>query len=291
MDRELFDKDFFEKLKTLKFGGTMRLSAGRTGARKSTAKGNSVEFSDFREYIPGDDTRRVDWNVYGRTEKLYIRQYMEEKEGLYQIFIDTSRSMACGTPEKGRMALQMAGAFSYIVLNNLDRVYITQMKEHAQERGKGVAGKQAFPYVLNELSRIHFDGKTTLARSILCRPVPIGGTSIIISDFLDPAGIEAAVRYLAYRKQTMIFVRILSPEEVHPDYEGTINLVDIETDDRVKITMTRQALRAYRERLAAQEAALQKLSMKYGASLVTLRTDEPLAAAMLHGLSGVLAVK
>ena len=123
---DVFDGEFFEKLNTLKMSLDMRLSQGLSGARKSSAKGVSVEFSDFREYVLGDDIRRIDWNAYGRSDKLYIKQFMEEKEGIFQIFVDTSRSMSFGEIPKAKMALQTAGALSYIILNNLDRY--TSMK-------------------------------------------------------------------------------------------------------------------------------------------------------------------
>ena len=127
MQEKIFDDDFFQKLNTLKLSLNMRLNQGMSGARKSGAKGTSVEFSDFREYMLGDDIRRIDWNAYGRMDKLFIKQFMEEKEGIYHIFLDTSKSMDYGEPKKSRLALQIAGALSYLVLNNLDRVYVTQM--------------------------------------------------------------------------------------------------------------------------------------------------------------------
>lgn len=96
MESAVFDKGFFDKLNTLKMSLNMRLNQGMSGIRKSSAKGSSVEFSDFREYMMGDDIRRIDWNAYGRTDKLYIKQFMEEKEGIFQIFIDTKRSMEFG---------------------------------------------------------------------------------------------------------------------------------------------------------------------------------------------------
>lgn len=291
MNTEIFDNGFFEKLNTLKIGLTMLLSEGMSGIRKSSAKGNSVEFSDFREYIPGDDIRRIDWNAYGRTDKLYIKQFMEEKEGIYNLFLDTSQSMRFGTPGKYKMALQIAGALSYIILNNLDRVSLNEMKENSLVKGKGVTGKRAFPFLLEELSQMEFAGATTLSQAILSRPVQRGGTSIIISDFLDASGIEDAIKYLAYRKQTIVLIQILAPEEERIDYEGTLHLVDMETGQKVKITMTNAAIREYGKRLETWKGDLKIMAMKYGVSYVYLRSDESLQAAMLHGLNGVMAAK
>ncbi len=291
MENTVFDKGFFDKLNTLKMSLNMRLSQGMSGIRKSSAKGSSVEFSDFREYMLGDDIRRIDWNAYGRTDKLYIKQFMEEKEGIFQIFIDTSRSMTFGTEPKSNMALQIAGAISYIVLNNLDRVYINEMKENTLTKGKGVNGGTAFSHVLDDLSRMQFDGKTTLNKTILSRPVQVGGVSIIISDFLDENGIEDALRYLAFRKQTIVLIQVLAKEELEIDYEGTLNIQDIETGNRVKITMSNATIKKYKDALHNMQEDLEKLSRKYGAKYVCIRSDENLVNAMLHGFSGILQGK
>jgi len=288
MESAVFDKHFFDKLNTLKMSLNMRLSQGMSGIRKSSAKGSSVEFSDFREYILGDDIRRIDWNAYGRTDKLYIKQFMEEKEGIFHIFIDTSRSMCFGEVPKSMLALQTAGALSYIILNNLDRVYINEMKENSITRGKGVTGTSAFSHVLKDLDRICFDGKTSLNKTILSRPVQNGGVSFIISDFLDKEGIEDAVKYLAYRNQMIVLIQILAREETEVDYEGTRNILDMETEERVKITMSNAAIRQYKERLFHMQEQLQSLARKYGGAYIFMQSDESLIHAMLHGFSGIL---
>lgn len=288
MESVIFDKGFFEKLNTLKMSLNMRLSQGMSGIRKSSARGSSVEFSDFREYMLGDDIRRIDWNAYGRTDKLYIKQFMEEKEGIFQIFIDTSRSMCFGEVPKSKMALQVAGALSYIILNNLDRVYINEMKENFLTRGKGVTGGAAFSHVLNDLNRITFDGKTTLNKTILSRQVRPGGVSVIISDFLDREGIEDAMKYLAFKKQAVVLIQILSREEMAVNYEGTLNILDMETNERVKITMSNATVKKYKEQVEDLQSRLQRLAGKYGAHYIFIRSDGDLIYEMLHGFSGIM---
>lgn len=291
MESAVFDKGFFDKLNTLKMSLNMRLNQGMSGIRKSSAKGSSVEFSDFREYMLGDDIRRIDWNAYGRTDKLYIKQFMEEKEGIFQIFVDTSKSMEFGEIPKSKMALQTAGALAYIILANLDRVYVNEMKENSITQGKGVTGSSAFSYILDNLNRITFDGKTTLNKTILSRPVKSGGVSIIISDFLDENGIGEAMKYLAYKKQTIVLIQILAKEETRIEYEGTVNILDMETSDRVKITMSNATIKKYNETLFTMQSNLQNLARKYGAHYIFMQSDESLIAAMLHGFSGILQGK
>lgn len=291
METVIFDTEFFQKLNTLKMSLNMRLSQGMSGIRKSSAKGSSVEFSDFREYMPGDDIRRIDWNAYGRTDKLYIKQFMEEKEGIFNIFLDTSSSMAFGEKAKSTMALQIAAALAYIILGNLDRVYINEMKENSLIKGKGAAGGAAFSHILRELERISFDGGTTLSRAIRKRPIQNGGVSVVISDFLDGAGIEDAVKYLAYKKQTILLVQILSREELEVNYEGTVNMLDAEDGSRVKLTMSNAVVKQYKENLYALQSRLQELARKYGGAYTMIPSDETLVNAVLSGFSGVLQGK
>ena len=289
MNDVLFDHTFFEKLNTVKMSLNMRLSQGMSGSRKSTAKGSSVEFSDFREYMLGDDIRRIDWNAYGRTDKLYIKQFMEEKEGLFRFFIDTSSSMEFGEKKKSLMALRISAALSYIIMNNLDRVFINELRRNSLVKGKGVSGGAAFSHLLRDLERINFEGDTHISKCISSYAVPRGGVSIIVSDFLDPEGIENAVKYLVSRKQAVILIQVLAREEIDVDYEGTVNILDMETNERVKITMSNAAIKDYRSRLTGMQDELSRISRKYGAHYVSVVSDEDLVSVLLSGFSGILA--
>lgn len=276
MGEKLFDQDFFSKLNNLAIAMNTRMTHGMGGGRKSNAKGTSVEFSDYREYIPGDDIRRIDWGAYGRLDKLYIKRFMEEKEGIFQIFIDTSSSMDFGEPKKSRTALQLAGALAYLVLNNLDRVYISEMQEDSLTHGKGRAGKQAFQQIMQELERVTFDGKTNLNKSIMSRQYQGSGVSIVISDFLDEKGIEEAVKYLRYKKQQIILIQVLARQEVEIEGDGTVNLLDMETGEEVRLTLNRATIEQYNQALKGMQERMQALARKYEMSYIQMVSDEPL---------------
>lgn len=284
MADKIFDDGFFQKLNTLKLSLTMRMNQGMSGARKSSAKGASVEFSDFREYMLGDDIRRIDWNAYGRMDKLFIKQFMEEKEAVYHIFLDTSKSMDFGDPQKSKLALQVAGALSYLILNNLDRVYVTQVQENALSYGKGLSGRNAYKKILAQLAGIRFDGKTTLAASITGRNISSQGCSIIISDFLDPAGIEPVLRYLKYKKQQIVLIQILAEQEVHITQEGSLNLIDSETGETVKVTVNRKMIEAYEQELTKLKSGLFRLARKYEAGYIFATTAEPIDRVLFDGM-------
>lgn len=284
MQEQIFDDDFFQKLNTLKLSLNMRLNQGMSGARKSGAKGTSVEFSDFREYMLGDDIRRIDWNAYGRMDKLFIKQFMEEKEGIYHIFLDTSKSMAYGEPKKSRLALQIAGALSYLVLNNLDRVYVTQVQENSLSEGRGLSGRNSYKRILAELNNVSFDGRTTLSGSIMSRNIKSRGCSIIISDFLDPAGIEPVLRYLKFKKQQIVLIQVLAREELTISKEGSLNLIDSETGEIVKVTVNRKMIEAYEAELQKLQYRLSVLAKKYEAGYVLAAADESIDRVMFEGL-------
>lgn len=276
MGEKLFDQEFFTKLNNLAIAMNTRMTHGMGGGRKSNAKGTSVEFSDYREYIPGDDIRRIDWGAYGRLDKLYIKRFMEEKEGIFQIFIDTSNSMNFGEPKKSRIALQLAGALAYLVLNNLDRVYVSEMQESTLTQGKGRAGKQAFRQIMQELEAVEFDGKTNLNKAITSRQYQGSGVSIVISDFFDEKGIEEAVKYLRYKKQQIILIQVLARQEIEIDGDGTVNLLDMETGEEVRLTLNRTTIEQYNQALQDMQNRLKALARKYEMSYIQMIADEPL---------------
>lgn len=290
---EIFNSDFFKSLTSLKLAMHLRLEKGMSGGRKSSAKGASVEFSDFREYIPGDDVRRIDWNVYGRMDKLYIKQFMEEKEATYHIFLDNSRSMDFGAEKKSVMALRLAGAFAYMILGQLDRAAIHTVTAENIGRHNPVTGRASFQRILQELEQVTFSGNTYLEDSIRRCSIKGKGVSIILSDFLDVHGVEGLIKYLAFQKQEVVLIQILSREEVDFYGEGTVNLIDSETREELKITMTRQSIRLYEEQMTRYQEQIARAARKYGCVYEQVISDEPLHKVIFEGFqnTGFLLTK
>lgn len=260
MDDGLFDSQFILGLNALRFAIRVRPVSGLSGGRRSLAFGSSAEFSDFREYIPGDDIRRIDWNAYGRTDRLYIKQFMEEKEAVFNIFVDTSRSMEFGEPSKLYTAKRAAGAFSYIALSGSDRVCVCGAGDGGLRVGRSVSGKHSFAGILDELSDMSASGGTSLLESVRRRGVARGGVSIIISDFLDRDSLDEMAGYLAYMKQQIVLIHVLAREELEIELDGTVNIVDMEDGDKIRITMSGASVRAYRAACRAHEDHLRRLA-------------------------------
>ncbi|MDE6364093.1 MAG: DUF58 domain-containing protein, partial [Lachnospiraceae bacterium] len=153
----MLDAAFFDRLSRLRLAMGGKSSMNMTGNRKSMQKGFSTEFSDFREYMPGDDLRRIDWNAYGRLDRLYVKEYMEEKETVVSILIDTSASMMYGAKRKSALACMLAAALAYMGLNNMDRVALYDMRNMQTPFVAG-GGRKALPMLAGFLSGLTFEG-------------------------------------------------------------------------------------------------------------------------------------
>ena len=274
MEDKIFDSEFFKMLQNLNINIKKSANYGASGARKSRVKGTSVEFSDFREYVPGDDFRRIDWNAYGRFDKFFIKLFMEEREALINVFVDGSKSMSFGEPAKSVLALRLAGAFSYLALNNLDRVCINTLRNKELKSIDALSGKMMLQRTLSFLQDIEFEGTTDINASIMRKDFKNKGVSIILSDFFTENGITEAVKYLTYRKQEVILIHILSPEELQPDYYGQVKLIDSETREEKSIILNPSIMKAYKKQLESFKNSLKDTAAKYGAAYIDASSAE-----------------
>lgn len=251
----MLDAKFYDTLSRLTLRMSHKSSLNMSGNRKSVQKGISAEFSDFREYMPGDDIRRMDWNVYARLDKLYIREYMEEKEAVVSVLVDTSASMDYGTDSKSELAKDLAAVVGFLALNNMDRLILYDMRD----MGRGLSvngGKNAFPKVLHWLERLEFAGEADMlaaARRVRYRGP---GVTVIISDFLHAdmldetaAGYEKLLQYLNFCKQRPVILHTMAAEELRITLEGALNLIDSETEDKLRLTVDAAAIDSYEREL------------------------------------------
>ncbi len=309
MEEKLFDAEFWNHLHRIRLAEGQRMSGGRSGGRRSMAKGSSVEFADFREYIPGDDIRRIDWNVYGRMDRLYVKLFMQEQEGIYTVVLDTSASMNFGTPSKAVMASRLAGAFGYVALHAQDRVRLASVFSGVATRGQngneagaadavpqakveaGLTGMQSLNRYLAQIERLSFAGQTDLWNSIRRIPFPRRGCTVVLSDFMDrgaePSRMEniaQVLKYLRFQKQDIILVRIVAEEEQHPMFQGTVNLIDEETEEELKVTMTEKLLSEYGKQVEEYRKELQRLAKRYQAHWMEVKNTETIDRVIDQGL-------
>lgn len=283
--RGIFTKEYLAKLERLSIGLTERLGAvGYSGGRKSSAKGSSLEFSDFREYVPGDDLRRVDWNGYGRFDKLYLKLFLEEKQAAVNLFVDTSSSMDFGG--KGTMAKAAAASLAYIAAGGGDRTQIFAFGEKAGAQKRGITKKAQLAETLDFMEGLEMGGGTDYMRAVRERSDIGRGVAVILSDFLSEQSPWDAVKLLQEKKQEVCLLRILTPEEIAPQSGGMVRLVDSETRETRDLELTEQAVSAYRQAFRSHEAALQEFCWRRGARFCRVDTDTPLLAVMEKMLMG-----
>lgn len=275
----ILDAAFFDKMSRLRLAMGHRASMNLTGNRKSIQKGSSMEFSDFREYMPGDDIRRIDWNAYGRLDRLYVKEYMEEKESVISILIDTSASMNYGSKKKSELACMLAAAFSYLGLNNMDRVMLYDMQRMQLPFVAG-GGKRVLPRLTSWLEQCLFDGQVDIGEAVKQLPMKGPGMTILISDFLQETFLEQEtvrklLRFLDYRKQKAVFLHVLAGEELSIGLTGTQNLIDMENQSTLRLTLDAGSIRAYEKALQHFLSQIRLECAKAGAfyAICSTKTD------------------
>jgi len=213
----LFDNEFMEKIRQISLHIQFEMDGTSAGNRKSRSKGSSVEFSDYREYSHGDDFRRVDWNAYGRFEKLFVKLYMEEREAPVNIFLDVSRSMDWGKPNKNIVSRRLAAALGYVCLSNFDRVSMYCADDTVQSMSGNVRGKNFFYKLTSLLESVQYTGKSNIQRAVENSWMGnTRGITVLISDFFTRGSFDELIKYLMYRKQRVYACHILSPQEIEP---------------------------------------------------------------------------
>lgn len=279
LDPTVFDEGFLRQLERLGVLMKQPVRGGLKGGRRSVKRGQSVEFADYRDYALGDDLRQLDWNVFARLERLFVKLFVEEEDVTITFLVDASPSMAFGRPQKLLFAKRAAAALGYIALSGEDRVVVAALAGRLARRQAGLRGSGRVFRLLANLSAIEpAEGPTDLLASARHAAAMLRGRGVVvlISDLLDPAA-DRVIRELAAAGSELIVLHTLSPEELDPALEGDLRLVDSESGDGVDVTVDLGTLDAYRARLAAWQEGLAELARRRRASYVPLSTDVPLA--------------
>jgi uncharacterized protein (DUF58 family) len=286
VDPTVFDESFLRQLERLLLLMRSPVRGGLKGGRRSVKRGQSVEFADYRDYSLGDDLRQLDWNVYARLEKLFVKLFVEEEDVTVTLLLDASASMATGRPDKLTFAKRAAAALGYIGLASEDRVAVSALTGRVARRRAALRGSGRVFRLLADLSAIQpADGPTDLVAAARHAAAQLHGRGVVVllSDLLDP-GADRVIRELAATGSEMIVLHVLSPDELDPSLEGDLRLVDTETGDRVDITADLATIDAYKARLATWKEGFADLAAKRRASYVDLSSDVNLAELMFAEL-------
>src|SRR2546423_2081387 len=235
----LLDPQFRHRLEQLELVSRKIFLGRMKGERRSKRNGQSVEFADYRSYVVGDDLRFLDWNLFGRLEKLFIRLFMEEEDLHFHILIDNSLSMDFGTPTKLHYAKQVAAALAFVGLVNMDRVVIEAFNDRLTQSLPAARGRRSLWRVLDFLQKLEPAGPSDLRKALRTFSLKSSGQGIVVllGHLMDKGGYEEALRYLLARRMDVYVLQILAQEEIEPELIGDLKLIDVEDADEAEITV------------------------------------------------------
>ena len=281
----LLDGAFARRLERLTLVSRKRLVGQGQGDRRSLRKGSSLEFADYRHYVEGDDPARVDWNIYSRTDTLFVRLYEEEEVLNVHLLVDASRSMDWGDPSKLRFARRLAAALGYVALNASNRLYVWPLAASATAFGpawgRGRAGAmlgfiddfKPFQNATPVVSGIH--PPPDLDQTLSSFNSRAGGLVVLVSDLLS-ASWEKALGRLAARSGEVVVLHTLSPQELRPALGGDVRLIDRETGSAVSVTLNNDAIRLYSQRLTEWRRTVESFCARHGMGYVPIDTSTPI---------------
>lgn len=277
-------------LSRLRLVSHRRRRGGAWGERRSVRRGSGLEFADYRDYSPGDDPRRLDWALYARLDRPYVRLFEEEEDLAVTVLVDGSASMDWGAGEpwaRWPAVQRLAAALGALALLEGDTLTgaLLQQESYAAwwgpARGRGRLSEwEAWSEGLTP------GGVAALGpglQAFAARPVR-PGLILLLTDGYDVPGLNAGLTALAGRGHEVVLLHLLTPEEVEPTLRGDLRLVDVENDARREVTVDGAALAAYRERLAAWQAELRGLAGQHGGRYALLHTEAPLSRLLLEEL-------
>ena len=263
------------------------------GERRSHNRGIGMEFADYRVYEPGDDLRHVDWNIYARLDRLFIKLFHTDEALPLALLIDNSRSMDFGLPTKLMCVKQVAAALGYIALTYADSVAVYTCAERLFPVLPFVSGKSQFPRLTSVLQAITGHGQTRLTECLKQFPTHQrrAGMVVILSDFLDPSGYADGLKLLSGRGFTVIAIHVVSPEETDPQIhlgntpaDGDWLVEDAETGETKAVTINAETLAQYRNQQQAFCEGLQRFCADRGVGYTQLKSDIPIESFILEEL-------
>lgn len=288
--QELLSADFLTQLERLSLLSRRSFRGRVKGERRSPRKGISVEFSDFRPYGIGDDLRYVDWNVYARLDRLYLKLFVDEEDLCLHLLVDASASMGFGAPSKLDHAARLAAALGFVGLIGLERVGVGVLRERVAEGFPPARGRSQVLPLMDFLGRVRPGGATSLNDGLAAYAIRSreAGLAVLVSDLMDPGGYERGLKALLERRFDVHVVHVLAPDEMNPAFGGDLRLLDAETDELRDLTLDGEALRSYLERLRVFLDRAEQFCRGNEITYHRVVTDTPVEEFMLRQLKGLL---
>ena len=275
--QDILDDDFLTKIEQLRLV-SRKIVVGRIrGERLTRKRGQSVEFADYRNYAVGDDLRFLDWNLYARLDRLFLKLFLEEEDLHVYLLIDASRSMGYGAAAGTKLdyARKVAAALAYIGLSNYDRVVLCAFGGEKPQTLGPLRGKHQFLRLLSFLAGLEPGGETALEPAFKSFALTHRrrGVVVLVSDFLDKAGYESSLRYFLAANQDVFVLHVLAQEEMAPALTGDLRLLDMEDADQTDITISAPLLKAYRKTLEGFVGGLKQYASARGMNYLLAPTS------------------
>ncbi|KXS42664.1 MAG: hypothetical protein AWU59_1538 [Methanolobus sp. T82-4] len=285
--KHTIDVDFFRQLDRFTFMVRKKVSTAYAGSRRSNHSGKGLDTVGYREYNRGDELKSIDWKAYARIEKLYVRQFEEDKSLTTHILLDASNSMnyASGDTTKYEYATMLAAGFAYLVTKDNDKFAISTFADDVNI-ARARRGRKYLLQTIERLEDVKLGGKTGIDEITTQYGKAIKSRSliIIISDFLDDfESIESAIYRFSYHD--LILVQVLDPTERNLKVHGHSKLVDLETDVNLDTYVSDSFKDEYQEKLEEHINRIQGACSRVGAEFYTFNTDIPIFDAFLHTIS------
>jgi uncharacterized protein (DUF58 family) len=263
----LFPPDFLTRLEYLSMM-SKRVFRGRLLAqRRSLQTGSGLEFSDHREYAPGEDLRYLDWNIYARHGQMLVKRFQEEQDLQVSVLVDASRSMSFGDPPKFDRARQLAAAFSWLALADLDRAGVVVFAEGMVEELPSGRGRERILGLMRFLEGLRVSGSgTQFGRAVqdFLQRTPRPGLAIVLSDLLDPSGFAQGLDQLRHRSFDLHVVQLFDPRDADPQLLGDVELEDLETGEVRQVRITERVAAEYRRAFRAHQEEVRSYCLRYG---------------------------
>ena len=273
--------DFLRKLEFLRVVAR-RVHTGRFSALTRSKKlGRGIDFADHRPYTPGDDFKDIDWNLYGRMDRLMVRLAEEETELNLHLLVDCSASMG---PAKSRYAHEVATALAYVALAHLDRVHVWPFGGGLQPPMSPPRHKAQAVQILRYLDGIEALEETDLEATAkaFAGVSRSRGIALVISDFLAPTGWGRALDLLRHARYEVGILQVSSPEEAEAPHRGEIVLKDRESGRRMRVRVTDRIAQAYKRAFLEHGEALQSYARGHNLFYAHGRSDQPFEEMVLR---------
>jgi len=284
----VLEPDFIKALDRLKLILKKRVYADKQGAHHASQGGDSLIFRDYKAYAPGDDFRRIDWKIYARTDKFYIRRFEAERNMTVHILVDSSASMQFGSKINGKTrtkfeySAMMGMGFAYLAIQNNEKFNLNTFTEHVTAF-KPRKGPRNLAYLFDYLGAIKVEGKSNFLQSMDEYRKRITSKSLIVfvSDFLyDHAEVEEILG--RYKKSQVYVIQVLDPQEKDLQLQGDVILEDSETEQKMRTFVSNRLRSTYQDRLTEHIASLKNICDRNGANFMSLTSNTPAFEAFYH---------